>query len=65
LPEVNLPFAKLLNLILGDVVIENDHAADFLWPISVTMPRLVSDTASRTASELMMPRYWRDIALGL
>lgn len=65
LPEVNLPEAKLLYLILGDVVIEDDHAAVFLRPISVTMPRLVSETASRTASALIMPRYCRDIAAGL
>jgi hypothetical protein len=65
LPEVNLPKAELLGLILGDVVIEDDHAAVFLRPISVTMPRLVSDTASRTASGLMMPRYCRDIAVAL
>ena len=57
LPKVNLPFAELLGLVLGDVVIEDDHAAVFFRPISVTMPRLVSDTASRTASALMMPRY--------
>jgi hypothetical protein len=55
LPEVNLREPKLLDLIIGDVVIEDDHAAVFLRPISVTMPRLVSETASRTASGLMMP----------
>jgi hypothetical protein len=65
LPEVNLPEAELLGLILWDVVIEDDHAAVFLRPISVTMPRLVRDTASRTASELMIPRYCLDIAEGL
>jgi hypothetical protein len=65
LPEVNLRETKLLDLILGDVVIDDDHAAVFLRPISVTMPRLVSETASRTASGLMMPWYWRDIAVGL
>ena len=65
LPEVNLREAELPNLILGNVVIEDDHAADFLRLISLTMPRLVSNTASRTASGLMMPRYCRDIAAGL
>jgi hypothetical protein len=65
LPEVNPREPKLLSLILGNVVIENDQMAVFLWPISVTMPRLVSEMASRTASALMMPRYCRDIALGL
>lgn len=65
LPEVNLPVAELLDLILGNVVIKDDHAAVLLREISVTMPRLVSDTASRTASGLMMPRYCRDIAVGL
>jgi hypothetical protein len=65
LPKVNLPEAELLDLILGNIVIEDDHAAVLLRPISVTMPRLVSEMASRTASGLMMPRYWRDIALGL
>jgi hypothetical protein len=65
LPEVNLPEAELLDLIFGNVVIEDDHAAVLLREISVTMPRLVSETASRTASGLMMPRYCRDIAVGL
>jgi hypothetical protein len=65
LPEVNVPEAKLMDLILWNVVIEDDHAAVFFRPISVTMPRLVSETASRTASGLMMPRYCRDIAVGL
>jgi hypothetical protein len=65
LPEVNLPEAELLDLILGNIVIEDDHAAVLLREISVTMPRLVSETASRTASGLMMPRYCRDIAVGL
>ena len=63
--EMNFPETKLLDLILRNVVIEDDHAAVFLRPISVTMPRLVSETASRTASGLMMPRYCRDIAVGL
>ena len=63
--EMNFPETKLLDLILGNVVIEDDHAAVLLRPISVTMPRLVSETASRTASGLMMPRYCRDIAVGL
>lgn len=65
LPEVNFPEAKLLGLVLWDVVIEDDHAAVFLRLISVTMPRLVSEMASRTASALMIPRYCRDIAVGL
>ena len=65
LPKVNLPNAELLGLIFRDVVIEDDHAAVFFRPISVTMPRLVSDTASRTASGLMSPRYCRAIASGL
>jgi hypothetical protein len=62
---MNLPEAKLLGLILWDVVIEDDHAAVFLRPISVTIPRLVSEMASRTASAPMIPRYCRDIAVGL
>jgi hypothetical protein len=60
--EVNLPATKLLDLVLRDIVIENDHAAVFFRPTSVTMPRLVSETASRTASALMRPRYSREIA---
>lgn len=57
LPKVNFPEAKLPDLILGNIVIEDDHAAVLLRPTSVTIPRLVSEMASRTASSLMTPRY--------
>ena len=55
--EMNLPATQLLDLILWDVVIEDDHAAVFFRPTSVTMPRLVSDMASRTASGVIKPLY--------
>ena len=55
--EVNLPATQLPDLILWDVVIKNDHAAVFFRLTSVTMPRLVSEMASRTASDVIMPRY--------
>jgi hypothetical protein len=57
LPKVNFANPKLVRLIQRDVVIEDVHAAVFLRPTSVTMPRLVRDTASRTAFGLIMPRY--------
>ena len=63
--EMNFPTTQLLDLILRNVVIENDHAADFFRLTSVTMPRLVSEMASRTASALIMPRYWREISAAL
>jgi len=55
--EVNFPATQLLDLIPWDVVIENDHAAVFFRLTSVTIPRLVSDMASRTASGVIMPLY--------
>lgn len=65
LVEVNPPAAKLLGLVFWDIVIKDDHAAVFFPTTSLTTPRRVSDTASRTASGLMMPRYCRATASGL
>lgn len=56
LPKVNPPAAKSFRFVLGNVVVENDHAA-VLGTISFTNPRRVSDNASWTASGVTMPRY--------
>lgn len=56
--KVNAPASKLFCLVLGDVVVQYDHAAALaLARISLTMPRRVSAKASRTAFGVSMPRY--------
>jgi len=65
LPEMNPPAAELFDLVFGDIVIEKDQAAVFLAATSFTTPRRVSDTASRTACELMIPRYCLATASGV
>lgn len=66
LPNVNAPSRELFDLVSGDVVIQQDHAADWRFvTISLTTPRRSRDKASRTASGEMSPRYSSEIAFGV
>jgi hypothetical protein len=66
LAEMNPAATQLFGLVMGDVVIQYDHAAVFaLARISLTMPRRVSANASRTPFAVTMPWYWRAMASGL
>jgi hypothetical protein len=56
LRDANARFAQQADLILRNVVIEQDHAA-VLAETSLTTPRRIKDSASRTASALMILRY--------
>lgn len=50
LPKVNAPPAKLIDLILRNVVIQKNHAAELRrTSISLTTPRCIKRMASRTA----------------
>lgn len=56
--KVNAPAAQSFRFVLRNIVVENDHAAVFVFgTTSLTTPRWVSDKASWTASGVMMPRY--------
>jgi hypothetical protein len=66
LPKTNPATTKLFGLIKRDVVIKYDHAAVLvLAGISLTRPRRISTSASRTPFTVIMPRYWRAIACGV
>jgi hypothetical protein len=66
LTSMNAPSRQLFDLIFGDIVIQQDHAADGrLVTISFTTPRRSRETASRTASGEMRHRYSAAIASGV
>jgi hypothetical protein len=65
LPETYSMFPELLSLGPWDIVVENDQAAELrLELISFTRPRLVSDSASRTAAGRKRFRYSFTISSG-
>ena len=66
LAKVNTAAAQPLRLVVSNIVIQNDHAAVLRRAgISLTMPRRVNASASRTPCAVIRPRYCRAMASGV
>jgi hypothetical protein len=65
LPEANSNSPEFIGLVLWNIVVENDQAAEERREVtSFTRPRRVSDNASRTAAGLKTFRYSFTISSG-